>query len=122
MVLSMGTGSFFTPRAPLKIFRLYKKSKTIQPKEQIDYLTKNQSRYSYLYGRLNARKQSDPSNELATDLAQSIEDKSGYRMINLQERFHQMWITNEIIAFKIPISAARKLYDCQPLANITGTP
>jgi len=108
----MGTGSFFTPRAPLITFRLYKKSKTIQPKEQIDYLTKNQARYSYLYGRLNARKQSDPCNEHATDLAQSIEDEIGYRMINLQERFHQMWITNEIIASKIPISAARKLYDC----------
>ena len=118
----MGTGSFFSPRAPLKTFRLYKKSKTIQPKEQIDYLTKNQAEYSYLYGRLNAEKEWDPNNRLVTNFAQSIEDRSGYGIINLQERFRHMWLTNEIIASKIPISATRRLYDCQPLANITGTP
>ena len=122
MTLSLGTGSYFTPRAPLKTFRLYKKSKTIQPKEQIDYLTKNQAQYSYLYGRLNAEKQSDPNNGLATYLEQFIKDRSDYGIINIQKRFRQMWLTNEIIASKIPISVARKLYDCQALANITGTP
>merc|ERR1712136_410372 len=109
----MGTGSLFTPRAPLKTFRLYKKSKTIQPKEHIDYLTKNPTQYSYLYGQLNAEKQSDPNKGHASYLSQSVHDRSSFGIINLQERFRQVWLTNEIITSKIPISAPRKLYDCQ---------
>merc|ERR1712018_958911 len=57
--------------------------------------------YSNLYGTLNTRTQSD------TYLSQSIKVGSGFGITNLQERFRRMWLTNEIIASKIPICCKR---------------
>ena len=114
MATSATTAKFSTPQAPLKTFRLYKKSKALQPKLQIDPLTKNQVQLSNLLRKANAGKQSD--------LAQSIKVQSGYGINNLQERFRRMWLANEIIAFNTPITHSRKLYDCQPSMNIIGIP
>ena len=114
MATSTTTAKFSTPQAPLKTFRLYKKSKALQPKPQIDPLTKNQVQLSNLVGIVNAGKQSG--------LAQSIKVQSGYGINNLQERFRRMWLTNEIIASNTPISHSRKLYDCLPSMNIIGIP
>ena len=114
MAKSATTAKFSTPQAPLKIFRLYKKSKTLQPKLQINPLSKDQVQVSNLMERLNAGKQSD--------LAQSIKVQSGYGINNLQERFRWMWMANEIITSNISITHSRKLYDCQPSMNIIGIP
>ena len=122
MVISMSTGKFFTPQAPLKTFRLYKKTKTLQQTEQIDYLTKSQAQYSNLYGTLNTRTQSDTNDGSTAYLSQSIKVGSGFGITNLQERFRRMWLTNEIIASKIPNAAAREIQDCQSLGNIIETP
>ena len=112
MATSATTAKFSTPQAPLKTFRLYKKSKALQPKLQIDPLTKNQVQLSNLLRKANAGKQSD--------LAQSIKVQSGYGINNLQERFRRMWLANEIIVSNTPVIHSRTLYDCQPSINIIG--
>merc|ERR1719334_392012 len=112
--MSATTAKFSTSQAPLKIFRLYKKSRALKPKLQIDPLTKYQVQLQQKIKYI--------TNGQATDIAQSIKVQSGYGINNLQERFRRMLLANEIIASNTPITHSRKLYDCQPSMNIIGIP
>ena len=112
MATSATTAKFSTPQAPLKIFRLYKKSRALQPKPQIDPQTKNQV-------QLQQNIKCIPNGQ-ATELAQSIKVQSGYGINNVQERFRRIWLANEMICSNSPIIYSRKLYDCHPSMNIIG--
>merc|ERR1712018_611633 len=114
MASSASTARFSTPQAPVKTFRLYKKSRALQPKLQKDPLTKYQVQLQPKIKYI--------TNGQASDLAQSIKVQIGYGINNLQERFRRMWLANEIIASNTPITHSRKLYDCQPSMSIIGIP
>merc|ERR1712062_611549 len=95
MASSVTTVKFSTPQAPLKIVRLYKKSKALQPKVQIDPLTKSQVQLQ--------QKIKFITNGQATGLAQYIKVQCGYGINNVQDRFRRMWVANEIISSNTPI-------------------